>query len=152
MTTHHTQKPRRTLCASALLALAILAWVAPLTAPAAPLGTAFTYQGRLNDGGNPANGRYELRFFLYDLGVGGGLVGVPLTLNNTAVSNGLFTVTLDFGDQSVYSPQYTPANRWLEIAVRTNGGGAFTSLTPRQKITPTPFAIEIGRASCRERV
>src|SRR5262249_10603181 len=30
--------------------------------------TAFTYQGRLNDGGNPANGSYDLQFSLYDGG------------------------------------------------------------------------------------
>lgn len=31
-----------------------------------PDGTAFTYQGRLMDGGSPANGSYDLEFRLYD--------------------------------------------------------------------------------------
>ena len=29
-------------------------------------GTAFTYQGRLNDGGSPATGNYDLTFALYN--------------------------------------------------------------------------------------
>ena len=34
-------------------------------------GTAFTYQGRLNDGGAPANGTYDLTFALFDEATGG---------------------------------------------------------------------------------
>jgi len=32
---------------------------------AAPLGTAFTYQGQLTEGGAPASGIYDLRFTIY---------------------------------------------------------------------------------------
>ena len=96
--------------------------------------TAFTYQGRLNDGGNPANGSYDLQFTLYDAGTNGNVFG-SLTNTATAVSNGLFLVTLDFG--SVFNG----SNYWLEIAARTNGSGAFSTLSPRQPITPTPYAI-----------
>ncbi len=104
-------------------------------------GTAFTYQGRLNDGANPANGTYNLRFALFDAASGGAQQGGPLTNSPTAVSNGLFTVTLDFGNQ------FPGAARWLEITVRTNGGGAFTALTPRQALTATPYAIAAGNLS-----
>jgi len=41
-----------------LMALALLAG----TNAAFAQGTGFTYQGRLNDGGNPANKIYDLRF------------------------------------------------------------------------------------------
>jgi hypothetical protein len=98
-------------------------------------GTAFTYQGRLNDGANPASGIYDLRFAIYDLLSAGIQQGSLLTNSATAVSNGLFTVALDFGNQ------FPGADRWLEIAARTNGGGAFTTLAPRQKLTATPYAI-----------
>lgn len=98
-------------------------------------GTAFTYQGRLNAGGSPANGTYDLRFILYNADPGGSQQGPILTNAATAVSNGLFTVALDFGNQ------FPGADRWLEIGVRTNGGGTFTTLSPRQKITPTPYAV-----------
>ena len=98
-------------------------------------GNAFTYQGRLTSGANGANGSYDLTFALFNVSSGAGQVGGTLTNTATAVSNGLFTVTLDFG------ANFPGADRWLEIAVRTNGAGTFTNLAPRQKITPTPYAI-----------
>jgi hypothetical protein len=67
-------------------------------APASLLaqGTAFTYQGRLNDNGGPANGTYDLQFTVFDSGAGPNLVAGPLTNAATAVSNGQFLVTLEF--------------------------------------------------------
>ncbi|HWX18873.1 MAG TPA: tail fiber domain-containing protein [Candidatus Binatia bacterium] len=106
-------------------------------------GTAFTYQGRLNDGGNPANGTYDLRFAIYDSTNSPGiLIAGPLTNSATAVSNGLFTVLLDFGTGVFIGP-----SRWLDIAVRTNGGAAFVSLSPGQPLTPAPYAIMANSAS-----
>jgi trimeric autotransporter adhesin len=102
-------------------------------------GTAFTYQGRLNDTANPVNGSYDLRFALYDSASQGTLVVGPLTNSAVSVNNGLFTVTLDFG-QNVFSGP----NRWLEIGVRTNGNGSFSTLDPRQNLTAAPYAITAG--------
>ncbi|HWY78098.1 MAG TPA: tail fiber domain-containing protein [Verrucomicrobiae bacterium] len=99
-------------------------------------GTAFTYQGYLNESGHPANGNYDLSFLLYSTNTGGNVVAAPLTNVATGVSNGLFTVSLDFGNVP-----FAGDPRWLEIAVRTNGGGVFTALGPRQQITPVPFAV-----------
>src|SRR5262245_29594446 len=61
--------------------------------------TAFTYQGKLSDSGNPATGNYDLTFKLFDTAtVGSGTQqGTSLSLTNVAVSNGIFTVQLDFG-------------------------------------------------------
>src|SRR5258706_12071372 len=87
--------------------------------------TAFTYQGRLGDNGGAAYGIYDLRFRLYDALTGGSTVGSQLTTNGVAVSNGLFTVTLDFG-----AGIFTGSTRWLEIHVRTNFAGSFTILAP----------------------
>ena len=98
-------------------------------------GTAFTYQGHLNDGANSANGAYDLRFALFDAVSAGVQQGGTLTNSPTSVSNGVFTVTLDFGNQ------FPGAARWLEIAVRTNNGASFTVLSPRQRLTATPYAI-----------
>jgi len=102
----------------------------------APLGTAFTYQGQLTAGGAPANGFYDLTFRLYDADSGGSQIGSTITNTAVGVSNGLFTVTLDFG-----GGVFTGQARWLEIAVRTNGVGAFTTLSPRQPLTPSPYAL-----------
>ncbi|HYG24859.1 MAG TPA: tail fiber domain-containing protein [Verrucomicrobiae bacterium] len=105
-------------------------------------GTAFTYQGQLNDGTSPASGIYDLRFTIHDLASGGGALGGAVTNSATSVNNGLFTVTLNFG-----AAPFNGADRWLEIGVRTNGGGAFTTLSPRQAITATPYSIQSANAS-----
>ena len=98
-------------------------------------GTAFTYQGVLKDGANPASGNYDLLFTLYDsTNHPGTIIAGPLTNAATAVSNGLFTVTLDFG-----AGVFTGAGRWLEIGVRT-GGDPFAALSPRQAISSVPYA------------
>src|SRR2546423_3184758 len=106
-------------------------------------GTAFTYQGRLNDGANPANGNYDLQFTIYDALSGGSAVAGPGVSDDVAVSNGLFTVSLDFG-----SSPFNGADRWLNIAVRPGASsGSFTNLTPRQRITATPYAIQAANAA-----
>ncbi len=104
-------------------------------------GTAFTYHGRLDDSGAPATGLYDLRFDLHGVASGGSALTVPVEQVAQPVTNGLFTVTLDFGNQ------FPGAPRWLEISVRTNGGGAFTTLEPRSALTPTPYAITAGNVT-----
>ena len=100
-------------------------------------GTAFTYQGRLNDGGSAANGVYDLRFAICDSATGGNTVGGPVTNTAAGVTNGLFTVTLDFG-----ADVFDGSARWLGIGVRTNGSeGDFILLSPRQALTATPYAL-----------
>src|ERR1039457_2311090 len=84
-------------------------------------GTAFTYNGRLNAGGGPANGSYDLSFTLFPASSGGTQAAAPVTNAATAVTNGLFTVTLDFGIGVFNGTSY-----WLQIGVRTNGNGSFT--------------------------
>ncbi len=95
----------------------------------------------LNDGGAPANGSYDLTFALFNTNVTGTALAGTLTNSATAVSNGLFTVTLDFSNRFDGTP------RWLEIGVRTNGASGFTTLSPRQQLTPTPYAIFANTAS-----
>src|SRR5438128_10191546 len=101
----------------------------------------FTYQGRLTDGGTAANGNYDLQFVLFDSLSGGAQVGSTQTINTVPVSNGVFTVSLDFGANS-----FPGANRFLEISARPTGG-SFTLLTPRQQVTSTPYAIRSANAS-----
>src|ERR1051325_7381029 len=104
--------------------------------------TVFTYQGRLNDGSNPAEGIYDLRFALHDAAANGTMVAGPILNTDVAVNSGLFTVKLDFG-----APPFNGTDRWLEIAVRTNGATAFTTLSPRQMITSVPYALFAAKAS-----
>src|SRR5579859_6823034 len=99
-------------------------------------GTAFTYQGRLNEAGRPANGSYDFRFRLSSDALGNTYVGNPWLLNALTVSNGLFTATLDFG-----AGIFSGSNYWLEVDVRTNGAASYTVLDPLQSLTPAPYAI-----------
>jgi hypothetical protein len=106
-------------------------------------GTAFTYQGRLDIAGTPANGTNDLTFTLYDAASAGATVGTSNTVNDLVITNGLFTVTLDFG-----AGVFNGAARWLQIAARPGvSTGAYTNLAPRQPITPTPYAIYAGGAA-----
>ena len=118
----------------ALCALVLLGLAAPVGAQ--PLGTAFTYQGRLVDGGSPATGSYDFQLVLFDAPAGGSQVGPILVREDVAVSDGLFTLTLDFG-----STAFAGSARFLEVAVRLGTStGAFTPLAPRQPVTPSPNA------------
>ncbi len=97
----------------------------------------FTYQGQLSAGGTPANGLFDLRFTLHNAAASGTQVAGPLTNAPVGVTNGLFTTELNFG-----SSTFDGNPRWLEIGVRPNGSAqAFTTLTPRQALNATPYAI-----------
>ncbi len=124
-------------CVRFCLTAALLSAVASLVSPAFGQGTAFTYQGRIYDGTNAANGNYDMRFYIYDAPIAGSLVAGPITNAPIFVTNGLFTVQLDFGPGVFTGPA-----SWLHIGVRTNGSaGGYTALSPRQQLTPTPYAI-----------
>lgn len=115
------------LCAGVLFALPAIA---------APLGTAFTYQGQLSKDGLPYTGSADFVFSLHDAAGAGNQVGSFVSLANVTVTGGLFTVDLDFGSV------FTGEARWLEISVLTPGDGEFaTLLTPRQAITAAPYAL-----------
>ncbi len=99
-------------------------------------GNAFTYQGFLRDGGNPANGEHDFRFILYDALTGGNQVGGIVIKDNVTVTNGLFSVALDFGSA------FDGYGRWLEVGVRPGSStGSYAILDPRQELTPAPFAL-----------
>jgi hypothetical protein len=95
---------------------------------ATPQSTAFTYQGDLSENNQPANGNYDLSFSLFDALSGGGQVGSTVTKTSVSVSNGKFTVDLDFPGV------FTGNQLWVEVTV-----GAET-LTPRQPINTVPVA------------
>ena len=78
-----------------------------------PVGSAFTYQGRLTDGGAPASGVYDLEFQLFDASAGGSQIGSTQLKDDVSVAEGFFTVTLDFG-----AAAFAGNARWLSIGVR----------------------------------
>jgi hypothetical protein len=107
---------------------------------AEPMGTACTYQGRLQDGDSPADGEYDLEFKLYTDPVSGYQVGVTVNKENEPVSAGLFTVQLDLAGSDPNA--INGEARWLQIGVRPgDSSNAFTTLNPRQELTPTIYSI-----------
>lgn len=115
---------------TARAALAALA-VAAAGGAAVAQETTFGYQGRLNDGADPAQGAYDLTFSLWDADVGGGQVGSTVVLNGHPVDGGLVLAELDFGIDAFNG------ERWLEVTV--DG----TALTPRQRVLPSPKAMQL---------
>jgi hypothetical protein len=103
-------------------------------------GTTFTYQGRLNDGANLASGNYEILFRPFNVLTGGSQLTIP-NIRSVALSNGLFTTTMDFG-----SAIFGGGPAYLQLEIRTNGATGYTVLVPRQQVTPSPYAIYAGGA------
>lgn len=100
------------------------------------MGTAFTYQGSLKEGGSPASGAFDFEFTLWDDDDTGTQQGPMLVVNDLAVVNGLFTTPLDFGDV------FNGSKRWLRIEVRPGAStDPHTPLMPRVELTPAPYAI-----------
>lgn len=105
--------------------------------------TAFTYQGHLMDAGASANGNYDIQFTLKNALTAGGTVGTPQAVSPVTAVNGIFTVTLDFG-----STPFDGSDRWVELGVRPAGSvAAYTVLTPRQRLTATPYALRALNAT-----
>ena len=106
--------------------------------------SSFTFQGQLKSNAAPASGQFELRFTLNDSSTNGIQVAGPLTNSSVDVTSGLFTTLLNFG-----SAVFDGNVRWLEIGVRTNGNATneFVTLSPRQLITATPYAVRAANYS-----
>jgi hypothetical protein len=134
-------KTKLTRLISALALLALSTFNSQLSTCIAQ-GTAFTYQGRLNSSGAVANGSYDLQFTLYTTNVTGTALAGPVTNTAVVVTNGLFTTLVDFGP-GVFSG----TSNWLEIAVSTNSANSFSTLEPRQQLTPVPYAITAANVS-----
>ncbi len=118
-------------------ALTLLAALFYLHSSAWAQGTAFTYQGDLTAGGQPANGSFDIAFTLYNAASAGTQVGTAVTNLATGVTNGLFTVTLDFG-----ATPYNGQALWLQIAVSPAGSNTFNALSPLQQLTSVPYAVQ----------
>ncbi len=111
----------------ASLALAALASLALAPVASAEPGR-FVYQGRLFDGGAPVDQPVDVTYALFDAASGGSQVGSTLSFNGQAVTDGLFSNVLDFGDGA-----FDGGDRWLEITVDGITLG-------RQRVEAAPYA------------
>lgn len=122
--------------------LLVILWLGWFNVAAHAQSSAFTYQGRLNLAGTPATGLFDLQFSLFNAPTAGTQYGLTITNLAAPVTNGLFTATLDFG-----GAVFSGSGRWLEIAVHGPGDTNYTTLTPRQALTSTPYAIRAANFS-----
>lgn len=131
----HSSPSRLHSALAGVVLLLSLLFAGPLAAE--PLDSRFTYQGELRQSGTPANGVFDFQFQPFGTLSGGIAVAPALLLENVAVSNGVFSVELDFGMATFVGEKV-----WLEVGVRqgTSTGG-FTGLLPRQALTAAPYAL-----------
>ena len=132
--------------ASNLLVFTIL--LLACAAEAVPLGTAFTYQGQLQQDGTPTSGPCDFKFQLFDAPssdsppAGGNKLGSDQVITNVVVTDGIFTVQLNEAGQ--FGPNaFAGESRWLQIGVTcpATGSHVFTTLSPRQAVTAAPYAL-----------
>ena len=119
----------------ALVGMVILTWlVPPLALSQTPLGTAFSYNGRLRQLGQPADGEFDFQIGLFNHPTDtNAQVGSIVMVEDAQVTEGLVVLELDFG------VAFDRNTRWLELAVRPGAEtGDFTSLMPRQRIDAVP--------------
>ena len=99
--------------------------------------SSFTYQGKLNDNNIAANGTYDMQFALFDAVSGGSQISSAVTNTTVTVTNGIFSVNVDFGPTA-----FPAADRFLEISVRLAGNpNQRTLLAPRHSVTSAPYAV-----------
>lgn len=118
------------------LAIVALGWAPWRPAQSQSVSNAFTYQGELRTVGAPANGSFDMQFALFNGLIGGTQLSTTVTVLSVPVSNGLFTVPIDFGPG-----QFDDRVLFLEVRVRAAGNGVFEPLSPRTEITATPYAL-----------
>lgn len=99
----------------------------------ADVGTAFTYQGRLTGDNGAIDDTCDFTFDLWDAASDGNNLGT-VNVSGVSVDEGLFTVELDFG-----AAAFGGDARWLAITVDCGEGAE--ALTPRQPLTPAPYAL-----------
>jgi N-acetylneuraminic acid mutarotase len=115
------------------------------------MSSAFTYQGQLYDANYVANGLYDFQFKLWtDPCRSEALfkIGDDVNVPNVDVIDGYFTVELD-GFMPIPWWAFDGDGRWLEIGIRPgdqNDPNTYSTLSPRQEITPTPYGIHAMRS------
>jgi hypothetical protein len=116
----HRMNPQR-------LVIALL-FAMPLVAePARAAATGFVYEGRLDDGGTPANGHYDLRLSPFVDAKSGAALSAPLVFEDVPVVDGRFRIDFDL-------PLATASSTWIEVGVRDgNAVGGFSAIPGRSE-------------------
>jgi hypothetical protein len=110
-----------------LAAVIALALASPIA-----LAARFTYEGRLDDLGQPADGRYDLKLSAYGDAAQGALLAAPVTFEGVEVREGRFRI-----DVELPLEQADPV--WLAVAVRGSGEPVFSAIPGRSKAVAAPL-------------
>jgi hypothetical protein len=110
--------------------------------PQALAGTGFTYQGQLKNASGLVNAVCDFQFSLWDDASAGAQLGSLQSIAGVNVSGGLFTVQLNGAGQFGASA-FNSQGRWIQVAVKCAGDAVFATLSPRQPLTPTPYALAL---------
>lgn len=120
----------------AVLAVVLASWWGPTVARASlEAGTAFSYEVRLQQGGSPAEGRFDLSFELWSERQDGELLGRVDSLA-VPVATGLVRARLDFGVEALGSEQ-----RWIQLHVRPPGEGSYVAVGPRRRVAASAGGV-----------
>jgi hypothetical protein len=118
----HRMNPQR-------LAIALLLAMPLVAEPARAAATGFVYEGRLDDGGAPANGRYDLRLSPFADAKSADALAMPLVLEDVPVVDGRFRIDFEL-------PLSTATAAWIEVGVRDGAAvGAFSTIPGRSEST-----------------
>ena len=98
---------------------------------AATVGSKFSYQGVLKEGGSPVTGSRNMTFRLYSDGTCSTQVGSDIVESGVPVADGLFSVEL-----VVTQSDFNGQGLWLEVEV----GGTKIGC---QEILPVPYALSL---------
>jgi hypothetical protein len=109
----------------------VVALAMALASPAA-LAARFVYEGRLDDGGKPADGRYDLKLAPYGHERLGATLAAPVTFEGVEVRDGRFRLDVEL-------PLVAADAVWLEVAVRAAGEADFAAIPGRAKAIAAPL-------------
>lgn len=132
---------------SILLGIVVSMIVSVFSVGAYAQPTTITHHGRLSGVYSILSGPAQLRFRLYGSPTGGEQIGPTVTVNNVDVLAGTFSAQLNFG-----ATAFPGANRFVEIDVRRLIGSGYDTLTPRQPISSTPYAVRALSAASADSI
>jgi hypothetical protein len=98
---------------------------------AATVGSKFSYQGVLKEGGIPVTGSRDMTFRVYSDDTCSTQVGIPIVKSGVAVTDGLFSVELD-----VTHGHIDGRGLWLEVEIGGTSIGC-------QEMLPVPYALSL---------
>lgn len=123
-----------------VVTVSVLAQESRTLTPETQNADSMTYQGRLMNGGSPANGTYD---FLFQVTNSSGTLVQSVEALGVPVNNGIFTARIQLN----ISTFATGGGAFLTVGVRQLPTDAYVPLAPSQPIAATPIAFKAHYAT-----